>query len=178
MDEAFVEQQITFTKQAAAIQQTQVSLQEIRQTSQVAAEKANAVVKGSERANAIGRSGDQALVRSVEGLSLIRSGFTEIADQISLLKTKTAHIPGITSTVKDIADQSSMLALNAAIEAVRSGEHGRGFSLVAREIRNLADQSIESTRQVGDALSDIGRAIGETVTITEQGEKKIAVGVH
>lgn len=178
MDEAFVEQQITFTKQAAAIQQTQVTLQEIRQTSQVAAEKANAVVKSSERANEISRSGEQALVRSVEGLSLIRSGFTEIADRISLLKTKTTQISGITSTVKDIADQSSMLALNAAIEAVRSGEHGRGFSVVAREIRNLADQSIESTRQVGDALSDIGRAIGEAVSITEQGEKKIAGGVH
>ncbi len=177
MDHAFTDQQGTFSRQAAAIQQTQVTLQEIKQTSQLAAEKATAVMSRSERANEVSRSGELALQRSVDGLSMIRTGFDDIASRIVLLKEKTTQISGITATVKDIADQSSMLALNAAIEAVRSGEHGRGFSVVAREIRSLADQSIDSTRQVGEALDDIGRAIGQAVTITESGEKKIESGM-
>jgi methyl-accepting chemotaxis protein len=70
-----------------------------------------------------------------------------------------------------------MLALNAAIEAVRSGEHGKGFAVVAREIRSLADQSIQATSRVREILGDIGAAIKSAVVITEHGSQKIDVGL-
>jgi len=70
-----------------------------------------------------------------------------------------------------------MLALNAAIEAVRSGEHGKGFAVVAREIRSLADQSIQATNRVREILDDIGSAIRTTVAITERGSQKIEGGL-
>jgi methyl-accepting chemotaxis protein len=80
--------------------------------------------------------------------------------------------------VKDLADQSNMLALNAAIEAVRSGEHGKGFGVVAREIRSLADQSIHATQQVREMLDDISEAIRGAVAITENGSQRIDAGLE
>jgi methyl-accepting chemotaxis protein len=101
----------------------------------------------------------------------------EIARRIGQLVERTEQIGGITQTVKDLADQSNMLALNAAIEAVRSGEHGKGFAVVAREIRSLADQSIEATSRVREILEDIGSATRAAVAITEHGSQKIDGGL-
>ena len=76
-----------------------------------------------------------------------------------------------------MADRSNMLALNAAIEAVRSGEHGKGFSVVAKEIRTLANQSIHSTDQVRNILEDISQAILDTVKLSEQGQTRVEQGL-
>jgi methyl-accepting chemotaxis protein len=70
-----------------------------------------------------------------------------------------------------------MLALNAAIEAVRSGEHGKGFAVVAREIRSLADQSIQATRRVREILQDISAAIDQAVAITAKGTERMEGGL-
>jgi len=101
----------------------------------------------------------------------------EIAHKITQLSERTQQIGGITQTVKDLADQSNMLALNAAIEAVRSGEHGKGFAVVAREIRSLADQSIQATNRVREILEDISGSIRGAVAITERGSQKIEGGL-
>ena len=99
-----------------------------------------------------------------------------MARQIRELEERTRQIALITTTVKDLADQSNMLALNAAIEAVRSGEHGKGFGVVAREIRTLADQSIRATNSVRSILEDIGTAIRDTVIISEKGAERVERG--
>jgi methyl-accepting chemotaxis protein len=70
-----------------------------------------------------------------------------------------------------------MLALNAAIEAVRSGQHGKGFAVVAREIRSLADQSIQATNRVREILDDTSNAIRVAVSITEKGAEKMEGGL-
>jgi methyl-accepting chemotaxis protein len=168
----------TLTKQAVALQQTQVTAQEIKQTSVLAAQKADAVLQVVERADEIGRTGEAALDQSLHGLNDIRGSVEEIAQKISLLSERTTQIGGITETVKDLADQSNMLALNAAIEAVRSGEHGKGFAVVAREIRSLADQSVHSTRRVSEILGEISRAIDGAVSITETGERRMEAGIR
>ena len=165
------------TQQAAALQETHVTAQEIRQTSQMAAEKTERVLKEAERADAVSRKGEEAIGRSVAGLTAIREQVSEIARRIDELSSRAQQIAGITSTVKDLADQSNMLALNAAIEAVRSGEHGKGFAVVAREIRALADQSIAATRRVGEVLSDIGGSIRQVVAITTVGAQRIESGI-
>lgn len=167
----------TLTKQAAALQETQVTAQEIKQTSLVAAQKAEAVIQVTDRAESVSRSGEAAVEQSLKALFDMRAQVDEIAARIASLGDKTVQIGDITQTVKDLADQSNMLALNAAIEAVRSGEHGRGFSVVAREIRNLADQSIQATNRVREILEDVRGAVGGAVSITERGSARIEGGL-
>ncbi|HEY3444838.1 MAG TPA: methyl-accepting chemotaxis protein [Myxococcales bacterium] len=167
------EQGQSVTRQATAIQETQVTANEIRQTSQMAAQKAEEVIAVAQHADELGREGESTIEKSMTGLNEIRSQVGEIASKIGQLKDRTKLIGKITGTVKDIADQSNMLALNAAIEAVRSGEHGKGFAVVAREIRSLADQSVQSTNRVSEILDDITAAIEAAVGITEAGSQRM-----
>jgi methyl-accepting chemotaxis protein len=161
------------TLQATALQETQVTAQEIKQTSALASQKAESVLQQTERADEISNSGEAAIQRSLNGLQEIGDQVREMAKRIKALDERTRQIANITTTVKDLADQSNMLALNAAIEAVRSGEHGKGFGVVAREIRALADQSIQATNSVREILQDISTAITTTVSITEKGSEKV-----
>jgi methyl-accepting chemotaxis protein len=177
LGQSTADQSQTVTRQATALQQTQVTAQEIKQTSMLAAEKADAVLQLAEKADEVSTQGAAAIEKSLGGLNEIRSQVEEIAAQIAQLSQRTRQIGGITETVKDLADQSNMLALNAAIEAVRSGEHGKGFTVVAREIRSLADQSIQATIRVREILEDISGAIRVAVSITERGSQKIEGGL-
>jgi methyl-accepting chemotaxis protein len=161
------------TLQASALQETQVTAQEIKQTSALATQKAEGVLAQTERAHTISQQGEQAIQRTLRGLQEIQSQVREMASRIRALDERTRQIAQITTTVKHLADRSNMLALNAAIEAVRSGEHGKGFGVVAREIRALADQSVKSTNNVRDILEDISEAIRATATMTEQGSDKV-----
>ncbi len=161
------------TQQASSLQETQVTAQEIKQTSALTAQKAESILLQTEKADQISRAGEAAIQQSLNGLQEIGEQVKEMARQIRSLEQRTRQIASITITVKDLADQSNMLALNAAIEAVRSGEHGKGFGVVAREIRTLADQSIRATNSVRGILQDISTAIRTTVTMTEKGLEKV-----
>ncbi|WP_338863947.1 methyl-accepting chemotaxis protein [Myxococcus stipitatus] len=171
------EQAQTISRQAAALQETQVTAQEIKQTSMLAAQKAESVLSVAERADALARSGEAAIEQTMAGLNDIRVQVGEIAQKILELGERTQQIGGITQTVKDLADQSNMLALNAAIESVRSGEHGKGFGVVAREIRALADQSIQATTRVRELLDDIANSVTSAVRITERGAERMESGL-
>ncbi len=174
---ATLQQEQNISRQAAALQETQVTAQEIKQTSILASEKANAVLTVASKAEEIGRSGEAAINESLGGFQGLSELVNEFAERIAQLNERTQQIGGITGTVKDLADQSNMLALNAAIEAVRSGEHGKGFGVVAREIRSLADQSIESTNRVRDILTDISQAMLATTRSTEAGQGRMATSL-
>jgi methyl-accepting chemotaxis protein len=171
------QQRETITRQAAALQETQVTAQEIKQTSNMAAQKAEAVLKVASEADDIGRSGETSIEQSLNWMTGIRSEAEEISTKIGELGARTKQIGQITQSVRDLADQSNMLALNAAIEAVRSGEHGKGFGVVAREIRNLADQSIQATHRVADVLDDTTGAINSAIAISQKGAQKIDSGL-
>ncbi|HYY53633.1 MAG TPA: methyl-accepting chemotaxis protein [Myxococcales bacterium] len=177
LDRAAREQNERVARQAAALQETQVTAQEIRQTSLMAADKANAVLGAAHRADEVGRSGEDALAQSLNELEQILSHVDAISRTMGELGESTSRIAGITGLVKDLADQSNMLALNAAIEAVRSGEHGRGFAVVAREIRSLADQSIKATQRVQENVEAIRANAARAVGITEQGSRGIAANL-
>jgi len=171
------EQNESILKQVASLQQTQVTANEIRQTSAMAAQKAEHVLKVVARADEVSRAGEQSVERSLSGLSEIGESVISMAEKIELLKERMRQIDGINLTVKDLADQSNMLALNAAIEAVRSGEHGKGFAVVAREIRSLADQSIQATGRVREILLDISQAIDDAVSISLTGRQRAETGL-
>jgi methyl-accepting chemotaxis protein len=178
LDQSNTAQNTVTTRQAASLQQAQVTAQEIRQTSLVAAQKADVVLQQTETIEKLGRDGEEAIAKSISSLQEIREQVTTMASRIKSLGERARQIENITRTVKDLADQSNMLALNAAIEAVRSGEHGKGFGVVAREIRALADQSIQATSRVRQILQDISLAIRSTVEMTEQGVERVGVSVE
>jgi methyl-accepting chemotaxis protein len=172
------EQEEFLSHQASALQETQVTAQEIKQTSLLAAQKAERVLEVAQRAELVGRNGEVAAESGVRGLSAIRTEAGEMGDRMQQLSERARQIGGITMTVKDLADQSNMLALNAAIEAVRSGEHGRGFSVVAREIRSLADQSIRATARVNEILSELTQSIAGAVQMAARSADKMAGGLE
>ncbi len=171
------QEQSNLTRQASALQQTQVTAEEIRQTSMIAAERASAVLRVASKAEELGRGGARSLAESMSGFEALRTKVEEMSGQVSQLNERAQRIGGITLAVKGLADRSNMLALNAAIEAVRSGEHGKGFAIVAKEIRTLANQSIHSTTQVGTLLEDITHSIHKTVELHEAGQRRMDEGM-
>ncbi|HYO53026.1 methyl-accepting chemotaxis protein [Archangium sp.] len=166
------------TQQAAALQETQVTAQEIKHTSVLASQKADGILKQTERADQLSVSGETALQQGLTGMQEIGAQVREMATSIRSLDERARQIAHITTLVKGLADRSNMLALNAAIEAVRSGEAGKGFGVVAREIRTLADQSIKATRDIGDILQDLSDAIGGAVNLMEQGSERVEVSLR
>ena len=178
LQRASEQQERNVARQATALQETQVTAQEIKQTSLLASEKAEDVLGRASRAEEVGRAGEEDIRDSLGGFQTLLDQSKQMTERIAQLNERTQQIGGITQTVKDLADQSNMLALNAAIEAVRSGEHGKGFGVVAREIRNLADQSIQSTERVRDILNDLGGSILSTAKMTEAGHERVAAGLE
>jgi methyl-accepting chemotaxis protein len=100
-----------------------------------------------------------------------------MARRILALDARTREVSGIVDTVKTLADQSNLLAVNAAIEAVRSGEHGKGFGVVAREVRNLADQSIQATLRIREVLDSVSENMREAAKVSEQGEERVRLSL-
>ncbi|MBP7212162.1 hypothetical protein KBA27_04935 [bacterium] len=96
-----------------------------------------------------------------------------IAELILELSEHTQQIGSTIGIVEDIAEQTNMLALNAAVEAARAGEHGKGFSVVAGEIRKLADKSKQATSKISTIIKDIQQATNSTVMATEEGSKEL-----
>lgn len=163
--------------QATALQETHVTAEEIKNTSLVAAQKAGNVLQQAERANEISTSGELAIQQGLEGIEEIGTQVRQMATSIRSLDERARQVARITSMVKDLADQSNMLALNAAIEAVRSGESGKGFGVVAKEIRALADQSIRATQSIRSILQDISGAIATASTLTVKGTQRVDASI-
>ncbi|MEG3991020.1 methyl-accepting chemotaxis protein [Microcoleus sp. S28C3] len=121
--------------------------------------------------------GNKVVEKSLEGMSELREKVATIAAQIMRLSEQTTQIGSITGTVTDLANQTNMLALNASVEAVRAGEHGKGFGVVANEIRRLADQSKKSAEKINTIITDIQNAINSTVIATDEGTKTVKEGI-
>jgi methyl-accepting chemotaxis protein len=148
-------------------------VEEIRQSSHVTADKARILAASAETAEQVGRDGGVALERTLADLSAIRNEVSEMANRILALDARTREVTGIVDAVKTLADQSNMLAINAAIEAVRSGDSGKGFGVVAREMRSLADQSIQATQRIRDVLDGVSASMREAAKVSEQGEQRV-----
>ncbi|MBE0647103.1 MAG: methyl-accepting chemotaxis protein, partial [Bacteroidales bacterium] len=95
------------------------------------------------------------IANTIEGMNKIRQQMTAIAGMVVRLSEQSQTIGEITATVNELAEQSNLLAVNAAIEAAKAGEHGKGFTVVAQEIKMLADRSKEATYQVRNILRDV-----------------------
>jgi methyl-accepting chemotaxis protein len=161
-------------EQGAAVSETVTTVNEVTQTAEQAAQRAKSVGDAVQRTVDIGRAGRKAVEDSVASMDVVRQQVDSIAENILALAEQAQAIGEIIATVNDIAEQTNLLALNAAIEASRAGEHGKGFSVVAGEVKALAEQSKKATAQVRQMLGDIQKATNTAVLSTEQGTKSAA----
>jgi methyl-accepting chemotaxis protein len=159
---------------SAAVTQTVSTVDEVLQTSEQASQRAKSVSESSQRAADVSQAGRKAVDDSVSAMGTVRDQTGSIAESILTLAEQAQAIGEIIATVNDVAEQINLLSLNAAIEAARAGEHGRGFSVVAAEIKTLADQSKKATIQVRQILGEIQKATNAAVMATEQGTKSVS----
>ncbi|MCB1111314.1 MAG: methyl-accepting chemotaxis protein [Chlamydiia bacterium] len=162
---------------ASAVTETTTTVEELKQTAQVAADKARNVAEVSKGALSVLESSENALTQTIEGMGYIQSGMETITQSIIKLSEHSQTIGEIIDSVNDLAEQSHLLAVNAAIEAAKAGDQGKGFSVVAQEVRSLAEQSKQATVQVRNILNDIQNATSAAVMATEKGAKAVQDGI-
>ena len=119
-----------------------------------------------------------AVKTNIEKMFSIRHKIQTIAELILELSDFVQSISSTIGLVEDIAEQTNLLALNAAVEAARAGEHGKGFAVVASEIRKLADESKQATTKIISLINDIQQTANSTVLATEEGTKEIESGLE
>jgi methyl-accepting chemotaxis protein len=171
------EQAAGMREHSTAVTETVSTVDEVLQTSEQAAQRAKTVSESSQQAAELSLTGRKAVDDSVSAMSAVRDQTGSIAESILTLAEQAQAIGEIIATVNDVAEQINLLSLNAAIEASRAGEHGRGFSVVATEIKALADQSKKATAQVRQILGEIQKATNVAVMATEQGTKSVSEAI-
>jgi len=163
---------------ATAVSETTATVEEVRQTVQLASQKAKLVSESTQRTAQISQSGRQAVEELIAGMERIREQTALAAESIVSLSEQSQAIGEIILTVNDLAEQSNLLSVNAAIEAAKAGEQGKGFGVVAQEIKSLADQSKQATTQVRAILGDIQKATGAAVMATDLCGKSVDAGTQ
>jgi methyl-accepting chemotaxis protein len=165
------------TEQNAAVTHTVATVEEVEVTVAQTAERAQNVADAALSSRDVSYSGQSAINDTISGMLAIQQRVERIAETILNLSDHSQHIGEIISTVSALADQSKLLALNASIEAARAGDEGRGFAIVAMEVRNLAEQSRDATAHVQAILNEIQHATNNAVMVTEEGSKSATSGM-
>lgn len=165
------------TETAASVTEAATTVEQVKQTSQLSNQRASDVTTIAERAVQVSQTGEQSVQEAIEGMTLVRDQMQSIAESVLKLGDQSRAIGEIITAVSELAEQSNLLAINAAIEAAKAGEHGKGFGVVAQEVKALAEQSKQATGQVRTMLEQIQRAANVAVMVTEQGTKSAESGV-
>jgi len=165
-------------QQLSAVQETTVTMDQLSSSSQQSSRQAEAAVAGAKQALDRIEQGNQAVGRVLDEMDLLKARVDEITQQILSLSQQTHQIGSISDVVNDLSNQTNMLALNAAVEAVRAGEHGKGFGVVAAEIRKLSNDSRQSSEKINTLVQDIQQLIESTVLVTKRGSKNVESGVE
>lgn len=167
---ATIEQQERIAvQQAASVNQTTTTMDELGASSRQSAMQAESALENASHVLNMAAEGSKVVQKTQQGMLTLTEKVGGIAEQVLHLSQQTNQIANITNLVSDLANQTNMLAINATVEAVRAGEQGKGFGVVAREIRRLADQSKKSAAEINDLINDIQNAINKTVMVTDEG---------
>jgi len=150
--------------------------EEMAATSGEIARNCGRVADGAHQASDSARNGAEVVESTISGMTRISEKVSESARTVEALGRRSDQIGEIVSTIEDIADQTNLLALNAAIEAARAGEQGRGFAVVADEVRALAERTTKATREIGEMIKTIQNETRGAVTIMEEGVREVELG--
>ncbi len=144
----------------------------------IMAEGMETVRQVSEQNGIVAAAGGQAVEKTVKGMRQVKDAVFETAQKIHELGEQSQKIGEIIQVIDDIAEQTNLLALNAAIEAARAGEHGKGFAVVADEVRKLAERSGKATKEIAELITDIQRGTKVAVESMQVGTKEVEAGVE
>lgn len=164
-------QEAVANEQSNSVSQTTSTVDSLGETSRRSAVQAEESANSASKALALAESGAETVEQTRVGMESLKDRVREIAEQIINLSEQTEQIAGVSEVVGDLANQTNMLALNAAVEAARAGEYGKGFGVVAGEIRKLADQSRKSADKINKLVTDVQTAMNSAVMVTDEGKK-------
>ncbi len=150
--------------------------EEMSATSGDIAQNCQLAAEGAQRASQAASDGAAVVERTVSVMGQIAARVQESAKTVESLGARSDQIGTIIGTIEDIADQTNLLALNAAIEAARAGEQGRGFAVVADEVRALAERTTRATKEIGEMIKAIQRETKDAVSAMEQGVQQVENG--
>ncbi len=176
--EATTKQANAMAEESSAVSETSVTVGELKQVTALSTKKAEEVAHLALTSEKVTLRGREAVERTISGMQSIRKEVQAIASDMQHLSEQTQAVGEIISTVQELAEQSNMLAVNAAIEAARAGEHGYGFSVVASEVRSLAEQSRQATVQIRSILGEIQKAVTAALNNTATGTRAVETGVE
>lgn len=152
--------------------------EEMSQTVVDVAKNTASIAESAKRAVDTAQHGNSIVEKSVSEVREIDETVNESAKFVKSLGERSAHIGEIVSVINDIADQTNLLALNAAIEAARAGEQGRGFAVVADEVRKLAERTAQATSEIEDMIKAIQNEVTKAVDIMDSATTKVQSGVE
>ncbi len=152
--------------------------EEMSATSSDIARNCSMAADASRQTSESATSGAQVVNETITGMNVIADRVRETSRTIEALGTRSDQIGEIIGTIEDIADQTNLLALNAAIEAARAGEQGRGFAVVADEVRALAERTTKATREIGEMIKAIQKETQEAVTAMDEGVREVEKGAE
>ena len=155
---------------ATAMNEMVVTIQEVARSASSAAESANS-------ADNEAAAGNQVMAESIKSINTLAQEVQRTFDFITKLKAESDSIGAVLDVIRGIAEQTNLLALNAAIEAARAGEQGRGFAVVADEVRTLASRTQESTQEIQEMIERLQSGANEAVTVMQEGRNRADISV-
>jgi methyl-accepting chemotaxis protein len=164
-------------EQANAISKASQVTTRISTAIEQVANNAQAVTRDSAEAARYSRDGAKTVKETISGMEAIRSKVGLSASKVEEMGTRSEEIGAIVETIEDIASQTNLLALNAAIEAARAGEQGKGFAVVADEVRKLAERSSLATKEIATLIKGIQKTVSEAVSAMKESATEVEAGV-
>ncbi len=165
-------------EQVKSIEKTSTSVAQLNSSIAEVASLSKEVRSASEQSQSAAASGGESVQKTLQGMSAIKESTSSVGTRIQQLAGYSEQIGTIVEAIDDIAEQTNLLALNAAIEAARAGEHGRGFAVVADEVRKLAERASRSTKEITGLIGQVQKGTREAVAAMEQGNREVDLGLR
>lgn len=164
--------------QTQRVTEITAAIDEVASSANEVAERGGAAAESAVRSRQSAEEGGTVVAETIRGMHAISTSVGASAQSVTELGRRGAQIGRIIEVIDDIADQTNLLALNAAIEAARAGEHGRGFAVVADEVRTLADRTTNATKEIAASITEIQRGTDEAVRLMEESRGQIHEGTE